>query len=100
MNRNARRISIPGQPLIKQRYWIAEKGDALASADVSKPGHPFLGSNTSDFNQFSFTKKISRNHPFALSLSEGNVSFFPYASLAEMAIVNATERHLDNQFIH
>nr|WP_280146515.1 type I polyketide synthase [Bacillus velezensis]MDH3122106.1 type I polyketide synthase [Bacillus velezensis] len=91
VNRNARRISIPGQPLIKQRYWIAEKGDALASADVSKPGHPFLGSNTSDFNQFSFTKKISRNHPFALSLSEGNVSFFPYASLAEMAIVNAAE---------
>ncbi|ERH59378.1 MULTISPECIES: type I polyketide synthase [Bacillus amyloliquefaciens group] len=91
VNRNARRISIPGQPLIKQRYWIAEKGEALVSADVSKPGHPFLGSNTSDFNQFSFTKKISRNHPFALSLSEGNVSFFPYASLAEMAIVNAAE---------
>ncbi|WBL40655.1 SDR family NAD(P)-dependent oxidoreductase [Bacillus velezensis] len=89
VNRNARRISIPGQPLIKQRYWIAEKGEALVSADVSKTGHPFLGSNTSDFNQFSFTKKISRNHPFALSLSEGNVSFFPYASLAEMAIVNA-----------
>ncbi|MCR4365695.1 SDR family NAD(P)-dependent oxidoreductase [Bacillus amyloliquefaciens] len=89
VNRNARRISIPGQPLIKQRYWIAEKGEALVSADMSKPGHPFLGSNTSDFNQFSFTKKITRNHPFALSLSEGNVSFFPYASLAEMAIVNA-----------
>ncbi|MDR7907394.1 type I polyketide synthase [Bacillus velezensis] len=89
VNRNARRISIPGQPLIKQRYWIAEKGETLVSTDVSKPTHPFLGSNTSDFNQFSFTKKISRNHPFALSLSEGNVSFFPYASLAEMAIVNA-----------
>ncbi|QCT29649.1 SDR family NAD(P)-dependent oxidoreductase [Bacillus velezensis] len=89
VNRNARRISIPGQPLIKQRYWIAEKGEALVSADMSKPTHPFLGSNTSDFNQFSFTKKITRNHPFALSLSEGNVSFFPYASLAEMAIVNA-----------
>nr|WP_239587294.1 SDR family NAD(P)-dependent oxidoreductase [Bacillus velezensis] len=89
VNRNARRVSIPGQPLIKQRYWIAEKGEAFVSADVSKTGHPFLGSNTSDFNQFSFTKKISRNHPFALSLSEGNVSFFPYASLAEMAIVNA-----------
>lgn len=89
VNRNARRISIPGQPMIKQRYWIAEKGETLVSTDVSKPTHPFLGSNTSDFNQFSFTKKISRNHPFALSLSEGNVSFFPYASLAEMAIVNA-----------
>ncbi|MGG0125543.1 type I polyketide synthase [Bacillus velezensis] len=89
VNRNARRVSIPGQPLIKQRYWIAEKGETLVSADVSKPTHPFLGINTSDFNQFSFMKKISRNHPFALSLSEGNVSFFPYASLAEMAIVNA-----------
>ncbi len=65
VNRNARRISIPGQPLIKQRYWIAEKGEALVSADVSKTGHPFLGSNTSDFNQFSFTKKsavIIRSH--------------------------------------
>ncbi|WP_367387378.1 SDR family NAD(P)-dependent oxidoreductase [Bacillus vallismortis] len=90
-NRHSFRVSIPGQPLIKKRYWIKEQTREYVLNSELKPRHPFLGVNTSTFNQYSFTKTIDRDNPFVMSLTEYGKSFFSVVSLIEMAAANASE---------
>jgi len=83
---DCRRISLPGYPFARERYWIPEtkKGQGLGQGEPSRL-HPLIGHNSSTLKEQRFSTHLRGDEFYLTDHVVGNQKVLPGVAYIEMA---------------